>query len=146
MGTMRVFRSCTCRAASVQRNAFERARSATRARNRVGLGVSVALEKTAQVSSIACLTVWSSIHFFFIRALCSTVLLSFLLLAQFALQDFSRGRQGQRCAELDEAGGAIVGHVVFCPCDSLGFPYFRPFLLVPGRLSRALLPPVLGIK
>src|SRR3989442_13883119 len=123
MGTMRVFRSCTCRAASGQRNAFERARSATRARNRAGLGVSVALEKTAQVSSIACLTVWSSIHFFFIRALCSTVLLSFLLLAQFTLQDFSRGHQGQRCAELDEAGGLIVPPVLVAPS---GYPGFRP--------------------
>src|SRR2546430_11854732 len=124
---MRVVRSCTCRPASVQRNAFERARSATRARNRAGLGVSVALEKTAQVSSIACLTVWSSIHFFFIRALCSTVLLSFLLLAQFTLQDFSRGHQGQRCAELDEAGGLIVGHVLFRPGRYLVFRHFRSF-------------------
>src|SRR3989442_12377641 len=115
MGTMRVFRSCTCRAASVQRNAFERARSATRARNRAGLGVSVASEKTAQVSSIACLTVWSSNHFFFIRAFCSTVLLlSFLLLVQFALQDFPRGRHGQFRAELDEAGVILVGHRLFC--------------------------------
>src|SRR5260370_25912002 len=63
---MRVACSCTWRPASVQRNAFERARSARRARNRAGLGVMAPLVKTAHVSSMACLAAWSRTHLFFI--------------------------------------------------------------------------------
>src|SRR5258708_34636200 len=63
---MRVACSCTESPASVQRNAFERARSARRARNSAGLGVMAPLVRTAHVSSMVCLTAWSRTHLFFI--------------------------------------------------------------------------------
>src|SRR6266550_5645557 len=65
-GTTRVACSCNWNPASAQRNVFERARSARRVRNIAGLGVSVPLVKTAHVSSMVCLRVWSRTHLFFI--------------------------------------------------------------------------------
>src|SRR6266487_2981700 len=67
------------------RHDYQRARAVSRASKRAGLGVSVVLEKTARVSSSACLTVRSSAHCFFIFLLCSTLLLSFLLVFRSSL-------------------------------------------------------------
>src|SRR5258708_765010 len=120
---MRVACSCTESPASVQRNAFERARSARRARNRAGLGVMAPLVRTAHVSSMVCLTAWSRTHLFFIIFFFSILMLplSSLSRAQFALQHFARGRHGQLRTELDETGILVVGHILFRPGHQFDF-------------------------
>src|SRR5260221_13158542 len=114
---MRVACSCHGSPASVQRNAFERARSARRARNRAGLGVMAPLVRTAHVSSMACLAAWSRTHLFFIVLFFSilTLPLSLLLRAQFTLQHLARGCHGQLRTELDETRILVVAHVLFRP-------------------------------
>src|SRR6266852_63253 len=88
-GTTRVACSCTWSPASVQRKAFERARSARRTRNRAGLCVSPSAEKAAHVSSIACLTALSSIHCFFIVSPGSALLLPLSFLVLVFQRDFA---------------------------------------------------------
>src|SRR5229473_3046316 len=114
-GTTRVACSCTWSPASVQRKAFERARSARRTRNRAGLCVSPSAEKAAHVSSIACLTALSSIHCFFIVSPGSALLLPLSFLVLVFQRDFAhvipslRSRAGSERSE----GSAHAKHLGF---------------------------------
>src|SRR5260221_13543729 len=99
---MRVACSCTESPASVQRNAFERARSARRARNRAGLGVMGPLVKTAHVSSMACLTAWTRTQLFFI-----VFFFSILTLPLSSLSPCIAGDRGAVDTQCLSSGGLI---------------------------------------
>src|SRR5208337_340505 len=116
-GATRVACSCTESPASVQRNAFERARSVRRARIRAGLVVLVSLAKTAHISSMVRLAAWLRTHLFFVVLFFFILTLSQFSLsrAQFALHRFARGRHRQLSTKRDETGILVAGHVLLRP-------------------------------